>query len=559
MLISLHVKNLALIEETEVFFDSGLNILTGETGAGKSIILGSVNLALGAKADKDLIRTGADSALVELIFCADERQRRLLLDQELPVEEDGTVILQRRILPGRSVCKVNGETVSARQLKDLASVLIDIYGQNEHQTLLHKKKHLEILDAFGKENVGSIKERVREEYKRYQTYLKKEKELYADADAKEKELALAAFEWKEIEEAALVPGEDEKLETDFRRMSNAGKIAENLSAVYGLLSGEGGSAGETVGRALRELSGLTGLDEKLEDFFDQLTETEGLLSDLSRSVSEYLSQLEFDGAAFTAVESRLNLINRLKEKYGRTIEDILIYRDSQQEKLDLLNHLDEAREENSRKLKEQTERLEEAGERLHLARKKAAAVLEKKLTGALLDLNFLDVRFQVAFSRRETFSQEGTDEVEFMISTNPGEPVKPLGTVASGGELSRIMLAFKTVSADTDDIETLIFDEIDTGISGKTAWKVAEKMGRLGKAHQIICITHLPQIAAMADSHFVIEKTADSRTTTTGIRRVTEEELLQELARMLGGESVTDAVLANARELKELAAKTKQY
>ncbi len=559
MLVSLHVKNLALIEETEVFFGEGLNILTGETGAGKSILLGSVDLALGAKADKELIRTGAEYALVELVFAVSEAQKELLQAMDVALEEDGTLIIQRKLLPGRSICKVNGETVSARQLKDLASVLIAIHGQNEHQTLLHKRNHLEILDDFGKEKITGIKQQVKEEYKQYKIYLEQARELDVDDDVRLREQALAEFEANEIEKAQLCLGEDEQLEAHYRKMANARKIAETMNGVYTLCGSQDGSLSEGLGRAVRELSSVVQYDVQLEDFYEQLTQVEDLLQDFNRAVCEYMTELEFDEAAFAQVEQRLNLINHLKDKYGRSIEAILAYGQKQQERLEQFSNLDRLKEQNKKLLEaEEVKLLRLCGE-LSAARKEAAWLLQERLTAALEELNFLAVSFRVEFTEREGFTENGREDVEFYISTNPGEPRKPLGNVASGGELSRIMLALKSISADADAIETLIFDEIDAGISGKTAWKVSEKLAALGKDHQIICITHLPQIAAMADSHFLIEKTAEDSSTITTIRQLSREEMPAELARMLGGESVTDAVLANAAELKELAAKTKQY
>lgn len=561
MLVSLHVKNLALIDEEEVCFEEGLNILSGETGAGKSIIIGSVNLALGAKADKELIRTGAEYALIELVFQLDEKQEKKLKAMEFFPEEDGTFIIQRKIMSARSVCKVCGETVGAKQLQDIAEVLIAIHGQHEHQTLLQKKRHREILDEYAGKKAGDCRKRVSEIYQEY-TKLLKELELGgSDGEAREKEAALLRFEVKEIEEAQLVAGEDKELELDYRRMVNSRKIKESVYAAYRMTGAESGeSAGENVGRALREIRSVSSYDDALADLDAMLGDIDNLLNDFNRQMLEYVNSLEFDEAGFIQTESRLNLLNHLKSKYGKNMEEVLAYKQRGEEKLSVLDNYEVYRQQMEQKLGETEQELKKACKKLSGIRGKSAIELGDRLKRALYELNFEDVQFEIQVRPQpEHYSAEGYDDVEFMISTNKGERLKPLSQVASGGELSRIMLAFKTVLADKDEIASLIFDEIDTGISGKTAWKVSEKLGILGRNHQIICITHLPQIAAMSDVHFLIEKGAKDGRTVTTIKRIAEEDDLRELARMLGGAEITEAALENAREMKELARNTKQY
>ncbi len=562
MLVSLHVKNLALIEETEVFFGKGLNILTGETGAGKSIIMGSINLALGGKADKGLIRTGAQFALVELVFQTEnEEQQRLLQEMDIPLEEDGTVIVMRRLMPERSLCKVNGVTVSQKQLRDLASLLINIHGQHENQTLLSNKKYSQILDEYGGSQVDILKEKVAAAYT---AYIKVKHELEnSQVDEKEKarEIALAAFEVEEINEACLKPGEDEVLEEQYRKMINAKRIAAGISAAYDCTGyGQGQSAGDSIGRAIKELKNVTAYDECLEELADQLSEIDNLLNDFNRSLAEYQEGLEFEPEEFDLVEKRLNLYNRLKDKYGNSVEEILAYRREKEQQLEKLEDYDHYLHQLNIKMEQQHKEVLGFCEKLSALRKKNAKQLQKELKKGLQELNFLSVEMEIKVSPLpDKLTQEGYDEVDFFISLNPGEPMKSISKVASGGELSRIMLALKAVMADKEKIDTLIFDEIDAGISGKTAWKVSEKMALLGKEHQLLCITHLPQIAAMADSHFVIEKRTEEGRSVTRIYEIKEEEILHELARLLGGSSVTEAVLANAKELKDLAAKTKTY
>ncbi len=561
MLVSLHVKNLALIQETEVFFGPHLNILTGETGAGKSIIIGSVGLALGGRGDRDLIRTGADYALIELVFQLEkEGQIEKVKKLDIPIEEDGLVILQRRIMPQRSISKVNGETVNARLLKELSGVLIDIHGQHDSQQLLQTKKHLEILDDFAGEEFSRIKREIKEKYQFYRKIQEKLAETDLDEREKERQLSLARFEVEEIENASLKAGEDEELEKQYQKMSNSRKIAENLGNVH-ILTGydQEGSAGEAVGRALRELNSVSAYDSVLDEMAVMLTDIDGLLNDFNRSVSDYLSDLEFDQNDFLQVEERLNTINRLKDKYRSTIEEILLYKENREEELQRLIDADAYRDKLNAQLRDARGALELVCTRATEIRKKAGKKLAKLFIEALQDLNFNQVDFAVEVERKDSIGPDGWDEVSFMISTNPGEPRRPLANVASGGELSRIMLALKTITAGQEDKDTFIFDEIDTGISGKTAWKVSRKLAVLGKSRQVICITHLPQIAAMADNHFIIEKKSMEDSTSTAIMEIGGTDILNELARMLGSDTITENALANARELKEMAANTKQY
>lgn len=551
MLQRLHVKNLALMEETEVEFGSGLNILTGETGAGKSLLIGSVNLALGGKFEKDMLREGAQNALVELVFsCDGEEVMRKLAELELEAEDD-MILISRKMQPGKSVFKVNGETVTARQVKELAEVLLDIHGQHEHQSLLRIRKHREILDAYCGDAVAEPAQAVAQEYAVCRKLEKEVAEESLDEAAKAREQSLAEFEWKEIEEAHLSEGEDAALEQEYRRMSNSRKIRESLSESY-RYSGtdtEGG-AGAALSRALRALQTVSAYDGRLQELEEQLAEVDSLLADYNRDMAEYMGDCEFDGEAFAQTEERLNLINRLKGKYGATIPEILAYGASRQALLEKLSDYDAYMERIRGELDDAKVRLEQACGRLSKVRKEHALLLTERLKQALSQLNFQTVEFETAVRAGGEMTACGYDEVEFLISTNPGESLKPLGQVASGGELSRVMLAIKTVLAGRDAIDTLIFDEIDAGISGRTAWKVAGQLDEVSAAHQVICITHLPQIAAMADTHFVIEKSSGGGRTVTDIRQIEGEEELEELARLLGSDAPTAAALSNAQELR---------
>ena len=562
MLYSLHVKNLALIKEQEIEFSKGLNILTGETGAGKSVIIGSVNLALGGKTDAGLIRTGEESALVELIFGElNDQQKKFIKDMDIDLDEDGTVIIQRKIMPGRSVSKICGETVSARQLKDIASILINIHGQNDHQELLHKKKHMEILDDYC---MNELKTPLQELSLRYEEMRSLEKELEdmsMDEASRLREQELLEFEVNEINDANVVLGEDEELESRYHKMVNSRKISEAAYAASAMTSGNDGedSASDLIGRAVRELSSVSGYDSDIEDLLSQLSDIENLLTDFNHSLSDYVSDLEFDDEDFRNTEDRLNILNHLKDKYGGSLEKVLEYLEEKSSRLEALSDLDAVRDKLTKSLNDKKKEVLLLCKKISDIRKKGAKSLQDKLTEALIDLNFLDVRFEIEIkSDEDKISSKGYDDAQFMISTNPGEAMRPLDQIASGGELSRIMLALKTVVADKDDISTLIFDEIDAGISGRTAWKVSQKLGELSKDHQIICITHLPQIAAMSDTHFMIEKGLDDGRTVTSISKLDADASTSELARLLGGEEITDAVIQNALEMRKLAEETKR-
>lgn len=558
MLEHLHVKNLALIREAEIDFTEGLNILTGETGAGKSIVIGSVGLALGGKVAKDLVRPGADFGLAELVFSVTSERLKDRLKELDVIPEDGQIILSRKIMNGKSINKINGETVTLNQLRETAALLIDVHGQHEHQSLLQKKKHLEILDEYAKEELQPIKEKLAAAYTEWKKLTEEQKNARMDEESRMRELSLLEFETKEIEDAGLSIGEDEELEQRYRKMTGAKRLMEAAGTAYGLTGyEEAEGAGTAIGRALRELQGVQSLDEDLTDLTGQLSDIDSLLNDFNRELSDYVSSLEFAGEEFEQVEERLNQLNHLKSKYGKTLEAVLEYGQKQQERLAALLDYDAYLARLEKQTAEKERELEGLCEEASVIRKRYAEVLCAKIRGHLIDLNFLDVEFELEFDRISGYTSGGFDDAEFVISTNPGESLRPLAKIASGGELSRIMLAIKTVLADKDQIETVIFDEIDVGISGRTAQKVSEKMMLIGRSRQVICITHLAQIAAMADTHFRIEKQVADGGTRTEIRRLTEAESVEELARILGGAEITDAVFQNASEMKELAGNKK--
>lgn len=554
MLQNLHVKNIALIDETEVDFGQGLNILTGETGAGKSILLGSVGLALGGKYSSDLLRNGAENGLVELTFSVDDGQIRQKLEEMDIIPDDGMVTLTRKFTGSRSISRINGETVNTGKLKEAAELLIDIHGQHDNKTLLQRKNHLVLLDLFGRKEIAPIKSEMSKCYKEYRAICKKEEETSLNDEERRRELSLYEFEVHEIEEAALRENEDEELEETYRRMTESRKITDAVAQTYRYTCEDSSAnAGDCLTRAIRAFREAAEFDEEGDRLCALLMDVDSLLNDFNRELSEYASKFEFSEEEFKETEERLNLINHLKAKYGSSVSDVLAYCESKRHRIEQLNDYDayikQIEEEKEKALK----KVERVTKKLHDVRNRYKTVFADEICIHLKELNFLDTRFEIHLKDAGQFSANGKDEAEFYLALNPGEPVKPLENIASGGELSRIMLAIKTVLADAEDTPTLIFDEIDAGISGVTAAKVGEKLKLIGKSRQVICITHLSQIAAVADSHFLIEKSAKNESVKTRIRLLNEEDSVKELARILGGDKITSSIMESAREMKEMA------
>lgn len=557
MLVSLHAKNFAIIDEIEVYFGEHLNIISGETGAGKSVIIGSINAALGGKAAKDVVRAGCEQALIELVFVTkEERVRGMLREQEIDMQDDELLISRKILAGGKSVFRVNGETVSAAFVKELAGELIDIHGQHEHQSLLKKSKHLEMVDRFADRELSEVKKKLRQSYAEYHALKKELSEVSVDEEKRLRELSFLQFELNEIENAKLVPGEEEELTREHKRLANANLIRETLSGVY-QLTGEGGAA-DQLGHAVRQLGKIGQYDERLEDLYDSLEAVEDLMHDFNRELGAYMDDSEDEEERFSQVQERLDLVHHMTSRYGADIEGILEHAEECREKIEKYENYDQYVGKLERKCRKAEEELKKLCERASELRRESAKELTGQLTEALRDLNFLDVRLELHFETLDTYTADGTDDAEFLISTNPGEALQPLARIASGGELSRIMLALKSVFSGKDEIETMIFDEIDVGVSGRTAQMVAEKMAGIAGTRQLLCITHLPQIAAMADTHFIIEKTTDGQKTKTDIRKLSREGAVGEIARMLGGVEITDKVLESASEMKAMADKKKQ-
>ena len=558
MLTHLHVKNLAVVEDIEVDFSEGLNIITGETGAGKSVIIGSVNLALGGKINAGMIRDGAPYALVEIVFSVSEREAEALKQYDI-YPEDGQVIISRKIMNGRSTNRVNGETVTVAMLKKISGGLIDIHGQHEHQSLLYPENHILIVDRFDRDAIYPVKEKVAELYSEYVAVKKEYDTMCVSEEERSRELAFLEFERGEIEEAAVVAGEEEELEATYRKLKNSGNVLKAVSEAYGYTKEGSYNAGNLISDALGALNEVAGYDEAVDDYIRSLIDVDNILEDINHELSSYISRYSFDDELFEQTEKRLDFIRKLFAKYGGTYERMEEHYNEVIERYRLLSEY----EKNSAILEEKLggikEELDAFSKKLTLLRRESAGKLCKLTRDALESLNFLNVNFDIEVNSDREYSANGTDRAEFLISTNPGEAVRPLADIASGGELSRIMLAIKSVLADKDSINTLVFDEIDAGISGRTAQMVSEKLAYISRNHQVICITHLAQIASMADAHYLIEKhqTEDGRTKTL-ISLLDEKKSEGELARILGGAKITDLVITSAAEMKKLAKQWKE-
>ena len=558
MLINVHVKNLALIKEVDIDFSKGLVVLTGETGAGKSLILGSVNIALGNKVSKDIIRTGTEHALVELTFSVDEECQKKLKELDIYTEDGNTVTVARKITESRSVSKINGETVNLNTLKKVMGMFVDIHGQHDHQSLLYPEKHLEILDEFAGREVEDLLLEIKNGYLKYCKLKKKLEEYDIDEGKRTREIEFAEFEVNEIESANLKIGEDEEIEEIFKKISNSEQIVNCLSQVYNYLNYESeNGAGFVINRAIMDINSIKGMDEKIDQFQSILYDIDSMCRDLTSDIADYNNELDFNPEYAREVEERYNTINHLKMKYGKTIEDVLAYMEKKQEYLEKLKNYTVEIEAIKAEIKQMEDRLRDLCADLSKKRKEAAKRLSGLVTQALVDLNFISVDFAIDVEGDGRITEKGYDKVEFMISTNPGEPRRPLAKIASGGELSRIMLAIKSILAQEDKIETLIFDEIDTGISGKTAQRVAEKLAKISRNHQVICISHLAQIAAMADNHYLIEKKSENNSTVTEIYHLTREQSVKEIVRINGDGTMSNAAITHAIEMKDMADRTK--
>lgn len=556
MLVHLRVQNIALMDEVAVDLSEGLNVLTGETGAGKSILLGAINLALGGRGSKELLRDSSKPAVVDLLFI-EEKASVLEKLAELGIAvSDGEILISRRFTAnGRSTCQINQSMVTTAQVKQVAALLIDIHGQHEHQSLLDSSKHIDLLDRFIPE-IGALKSELREKWEEAKE-LKKQWQHYSENGRdRERLLSLMQYELDEIDEAGWKDGEEEELGEERKRLLYSGRLQEGCLTAYHLLRGDnpnGQPALDAMEEALRSLRDIEAFDSAyFAPYAASLEEQIGVLADMAGDLRDYGENMESQPERLTEVEERLDLIQHLKNKYGRSREMVMAYYEKTKVEQMRLQNLKETMEQLQQQLARKQAEMEQLAAQMTRLRVKAGGTIEKEITAVLATLQFNEPIFKVSIEPKE-LSPKGADQVVFQIRTNVGEALRPLHQIASGGEMSRVMLAIKTVLAKQDEIGALIFDEIDTGISGRTAQSVAEKMSRIAALHQVICVTHLPQIAALADCHMRIEKTVTGEHTATQIEPLSQPQMIEELARMLGGAQITEAVRKNALEMKNLA------
>ncbi|KAB3537394.1 DNA repair protein RecN [Alkaliphilus pronyensis] len=559
MLLELEVKNFALIDKLHLQFENGLNILTGETGAGKSIIIDAVNMAIGERADREFVRRGENKSTIQAIFNTEDTDgfRELFISQGIEWEDDGNIIVTREIYAnGRSIARVNGTIVTQGFLKTITEKLIDIHGQHQHQSLLNSNHHIDMLDAYGGKEIEGIRRAIEEKYKKLTSLKNRLQSICGNEMERERKIDLLKFQVEEINSANLNVDEEERLLKERNLLVNSEKIFNTLANTYeGLYEGSGFPAvTEVISKSVMQLSNIIDVDERLNYFFQCLEEVQYKLEDLSRDIRDYRDTIEFNPQAIDEIEGRLDLINGLKRKYGTSIAQILEYKNKTQEELNILINSEEEINTIQEEINNINNELEILSLSLSEKRQKTALLLEEGLTNILSDLNMKNVSFKVDINQLTDtkgsfkFSSKGIDSVEFLISPNLGEPMKQLSKIASGGEMSRIMLALKRILADIDKIGTLVFDEIDTGISGHTAHIVSEKLYEISKTHQVICITHLPQIAAMGKAHFLINKTEEEGTTKTFVEKLDYNSRIKEVGRLLGGQ-LTDITLKHAKEM----------
>ena len=566
MISCLRIQNVAIIEEVEVFFAPGLNIMTGETGAGKSIVVDSLGFLLGGRPARDFMRTGADFAHVEgIIEVPKENEAEL---EALGVSaSDGQIMLSRTMQMQKSICRINGRTVTAGVLKDVATIFVDLHGQNEHQSLLDIKKQLELVDGFCGIELASLKQTLGSYLGEYRKKNRELKEIVGVGDERAKQIELFKYQLTEITGANLVRGEEEELLQKKNRLAGLDRLLTNtLRAIQLVIEAESGETGIVpasvlVGDALNHTNELSRLDPEMAGVHSRLLGIQSELLELGSELGSYREKLDCEPGELERVESRLDFLYHIKKKYGKTIDDVLAKKTELEALLEKFENSEAEVRNIKKRLKELTDQIVGVCDKMNQKRQEAASYISGEVTRILHEIGMENANFEVEIILKKAFGPDGNSEAEFKISPNPGEPLKHLRRIASGGEMSRVMLAIKTVMAEVDKVSTVIFDEVDAGISGRTAQKVAEKLAAISKLRQILCITHLPQIAAMADIHFQIEKTTsekgDEVRTITTVNQLPPDKAVSELARLIGGRSITDATMKAAREMKVEAKRIK--
>ncbi|OLN23313.1 DNA repair protein RecN [Domibacillus antri] len=559
MLQELSIRHFAIIDALELSFEKGLTVLTGETGAGKSIIIDALQLLTGGRGSGEFVRHGEKKAEIEGMFTLHDHHPCFDVCREFGIEaEEGAVILRREIsAAGKSVCRVNGKMVTLAILREIGARLLDIHGQHEHQELMNAGSHLRLLDDFGGLPIKQAKEQYKEIYNRYDQLHTEIRRLSENEQNLAHRLDLIQFQFNEIEKAELKRGEEEKLESERQQLANFEKLFAALSEAYSTLSGEG-KALDWLGLSVNGLEAAAGINKEFKPLHDAAANSFYVLEDTVRDLSSALDTLEFNPARLNEIESRLNEINQLKRKYGATIDDILQYEEKIAQEMDQLTH----RETHISRLQKELAEVEAAltleGKKLSKLRRASAKQLEEAIHRELKELYMEKTVFHVHFhSESGQFKKEGMDQVEFYMTTNPGEPLKPLVKIASGGEMSRVMLAMKTIFSKHQGVTSIIFDEVDTGVSGRVAQAIGEKIYKIAVHSQVLCISHLPQVAAMADTHLYIQKSHDSKRTNTIVTPLNDEEKAAEIGRMISGVEMTDLTKKHAKELLALSAKIK--
>lgn len=560
MLKELSIRNFAIIDDLTVDFSGGLTVLTGETGAGKSIIIDAVHLLAGGRASLEFIRHGAKKAELTGLFTINSEQHQIYEKMEdFGVEcEEGTIILRRDLNEsGKSVCRVNGKLVPLSVLREIGSTLIDIHGQHESQELMDEKRHIDLLDHFAYHELADVKQQYFEKYQAYREFKREMSAISMDEQRIAQRIDLYQFQINELEIADLKIGEEEQLLEERKRLSNFNKIFERANIAYESISGELKGL-DNIGDAMSALDDIVNLDEQFKDSSEAVNSAFYALQDAAHQIKSVLDDLEFDPNRLNDVEQRLAQYQSMKRKYGSTVEEILEYFDKIQEELTQLQNRDETIQNYEKKLSQMEEQLERMALALTKIRKQSAVKLSDAIMVQLRDLHMEKAKFIVNFDSLHSFDANGKDYVSFYISTNVGEPPKSLPKIASGGELSRIMLALKTIFSSSNGITSIIFDEVDTGVSGRVAQAIAEKIAAISISSQVLCISHLPQVAAMADQHYLIKKQVEQNRTYTTVSNINMQHRVVEISRMMSGSEITDLTLQHASELLKLADARKQ-
>ena len=549
MLLEISIKNFAIIEAISLNFEKGMTVLTGETGAGKSIIIDAMNMMLGARATTDVIRHGAPKAEIEGLFSVENSHALQMIFDEQGIELGDEIIIRREILQnGRSVSRVNGQMVNLSVLRSIGQYLVDIHGQHDQEELMRPQLHIQMLDGFGDADFLELKQAYQTNFDAYRKMRKQLLEIKKNQEEHKARIEMLEFQMAEIESASLQPGEDLKLNQERDKLLNHKNIADTLTNAYTMLDNEEFSSLANVRSAMNDMESLEDYDAEYREISSSLSESYYVLEDVTKRLEDIIEDLDFDGNRLMQIESRLDLIHSITRKYGGNVDDVLMYFAKITEEYNLLtgNHL--SSDDMEAELKKLEVSLVDLATKLASARHNLAQQLEIEIQQELKDLYMDKARFQVQFTKGK-FTREGNESVEFYISTNPGEDFKPLVKVASGGELSRLMLAIKSAFSRKEGKTSIVFDEVDTGVSGRVAQAIAQKIHKIGQHGQVLAISHLPQVIAIADYQFFIEKISNDHSTVSTVRLLTVEERVEEVAKMLAGENVTEAALSQAREL----------